>query len=276
MEPLTHNGLVYEVTGSGPTVVVLHGGTGLDHQYLRPMTESWTAFARVVLFDHRGNGRSAAPEDWTSVTLETMVDDIDSIRAAAGVERMVLFGHSYGGFLALRYVLRHPDRLDGLILASTAAHVKRPPNIPEDAPAAAVEAFASLFQGPMASDEQWARSWSAAFPLYAPELDDEAAAQVTGRTIYRADAWNRGAALLGGYDVSGSLASIEAPTLVLAGARDFLTGMEAHEELRDGIPNAELVVFDDGGHFPFLADPAGFRSAVENWLARQPQHSAAS
>ena len=137
MQPLTRNGLVYEVAGSGPTVVVLHGGTGLDHQYLRPMIESWTAFARVVLFDHRGNGRSAAPEDWASVTLETMVDDIDSIRAAAGAERMFLFGHSYGGFLALRYALLHPSRLDGLILASTAAHVKRPPNIPEDAPAAA-------------------------------------------------------------------------------------------------------------------------------------------
>ena len=128
----------------------------------------------------------------------------------------------------------------------------------------------------MASDEQWARSWAAAFPLYAPELDEEAAARVTGHTIYRADAWNRGAALLGDYDVSGSLAGIEAPTLLLTGGRDFLTGMEAHEELRDGIPNTEVVVFDDGGHFPFLSDLTGFRSAVENWLGRQSQHSTAS
>ena len=163
----THNGLVYEVAGSGPTVVVLHGGLGLDHQYLRPMIDRWTTFARMVYFDHRGNGRSAVPDDWSSVTMETLVDDIDSIRTAAGVERMVLFGHSYGGFLALRYALRYPDHLDGLILASTAAHIRRPPSIPGDAPAAAVEAFASLFRGPMASDDDWARTWTAAFPLYA-------------------------------------------------------------------------------------------------------------
>ena len=274
MEPSTHKGLVYEVAGSGPTVVVLHGGLGLDHQYLRPMIDSWTTFARVVLFDHRGNGRSAVPDDWSSVTLATMVDDIDSIRGAVGVERMFLLGHSYGGFLALRYALRYPDHLDGLMLASTAAHVKRPPSIPEDAPAAAVEAFASLFQGPMASDEQWARTWTAAFPLYAPELDAEIAAGVTRRTVYRADAWNRGVALLGDYDVSQALAHVEAPTLLLSGARDFLTGVEGHEELRTGIPNAELVVFD-GGHFPFLSDPVGYRSAVENWLRRQPGRSGA-
>ena len=273
MEPSTHNGLVYEVAGSGPTVLVLHGGIGLDHQYLRPMIDSWTGFARVVWFDHRGCGRSEAPDDWSSVTLDTLADDVDSIRSAVGVDRMVLFGHSYGGFLALTYALRYPDRLDGLILASTAAHIHRPPNIPEDAPPAAVEAFASLFQGPMASDEQWARTWTAAFPLYAPELDDATAAGATRQTVYRADAWNRGLALLGDYDVTQALARIEAPTLLLSGARDFLTGVEGHDELRTGIPEAELVVFEEGGHFPFLSDPAGYRSAVENWLRREPGHS---
>lgn len=268
----THDGLVYEVSGSGPTVVVLHGGLGLDHQYLRPLIDGMNAFARVVWFDHRGNGRSEAPDDWSSVTMDTLVDDIDAIRAAAGTERMFLLGHSYGGFLALRYALRHPDRLDGLILASTAAHIGRPPNIPADAPESAVAAFASLFQGPMASDDQWSRTWTTAFPLYAPDLDAEAAAGVTRRTVYRADAWNRGLALLGDYDVSGSLARIEAPTLVLCGGRDFLTGVESHEELRDGIRDAELVVFDEGGHFPFLSDPVGYRSAVASWLRRHPGH----
>ena len=213
MAPSTHNGLVYEVAGSGPTVVVLHGGLGLDHQYLRPAIETWTAFARVVLFDHRGCGRSEPPDDWSSVTLETLADDIDSIRGAVGVDRMHLFGHSYGGFLALTYALRHPGRLDGLMLASAAAHIGRPPNIPEDAPTSAVGAFGSLFQGPMESDEQWARTWTAAFPLYAPEIDDATAADVTRRTVYRAAAWNRGLALLGSYDVSQALARIEAPTL---------------------------------------------------------------
>ena len=274
MAPSTHNGLVYEVSGTGPTVVVLHGGMGLDHQYLRSTIDSWTTFARMVWYDHRGNGRSAAPDDWSSVTLETLADDVDSIRSAVGVDRMVLFGHSYGGFLALTYALRHPDRLDGLILASTAAHIHRPPNIGEDAPPAALEALGALFSGPMASDEEWARTWTAAFPLYAPELDADTAAGVTSRAIYRADAWNRGLALLGDYDVSGDLAQIAAPTLLLSGARDFLTGVEGHEELRDGIPNAELVVFDEGGHFPFLSDPAGYRSTVEHWLGRQPGHPA--
>ena len=275
MDSSTHDGLAYGVAGSGPTVVVLHGGLGLDHQYLDPLIDGWSDFARVVWLDHRGNGQSEAPDDWSSVTLETLADDVDNIRSAAGADRMFLFGHSYGGFLALTYALRHPDRLNGLILASTSAHIRRPPNIGADAPPAAVEALGSLFSGPMASDEEWARTWTAAFPLYAPELDADTAADVTSRTVYRADAWNRALALLGDYDVSGDLARIEAPTLLLSGARDFLTGVEGHEELRDGIPDAELVVFDGGGHFPFLSDPAAYRAAVEDWLRRQPACSGA-
>lgn len=275
MELSTHNGLAYATAGSGATVVVLHGGLGLDHQYLRPLIDDLAALGRVVWFDHRGNGESAAPDDWSSVTMDTMADDVDGIRAAVGAERMFLFGHSYGGFLALRYALRHPERLDGLILASTAAHIRRPPNIPEDAPPAAVAAFSSMFSGPMESDEHWARTWTAAFPLYAPDLDAETAAAATGSTIYRADALNRSFALLGDYDVSGDLARIESPTLLLSGGRDFLTGVAGHEELRDGIPNAELVVFDEGAHFPFLSEPEGYRSAVENWLRRQPAYSGA-
>lgn len=273
MEFSTHDGLVYETWGSGPTVIALHGGLGLDHQYLRPMIENWTGFVRMVWYDHRGNGRSEVPDDWASVTLASLADDVDSIRQAVGVDRMFLYGHSYGGFIALGYALRYPERLHGLILASTAPHLGHPPNIPEDAPPAAIEAFVSIFEAPMSSDEQWARAWKSAFPLYAPELDPATAAHVTEQTVYRADAWNRAAALLADYDVSDQLAGIRTPTLLLSGARDFITGLAAHEELHAGIPNSELVVFDNAGHFPFLSDPAGYRSAAEHWIRRQPGFS---
>lgn len=272
----THDGLVYEVSGTGPTVVVLHGGLGLDHHYLDPMIESWTEFARVVWYDHRGNGRSETPADWSAVTLETLADDVDSIRRSVGADRFFLYGHSYGGFVALGYALRYAARLDGLILANTAAHLGHPPNIPPDAPASAVEAFTSIFGGPMESDEQWAQAWTAAFPLYAPELDARSADRATENTVYRADAWNRGAGLLSDYDLSGDLARIETPTLLLSGAKDFITGMAAHQEMHASIPNSELVVFEDAGHFPFLSDPAGYQAAVRDWLTRQAAGTAAS
>ena len=82
-------------------------------------------------------------------------------------------------------------------------------------------------------------------------------------------------ALLGDYDVSQALDHVKAPTLLLCGARDFLTGVEGHEELRAGIPDAELVVFDEGGHLPFLSDPAGYQLAVEDWLRSQTGHPGA-
>ena len=270
-ERSTHEGLAYGACGTGPTVVAVHGGLGLDHHYLEPLITDWSEFARVIWFDVRGNGASAAPEDWESVTLGTLADDIDAIRDATGTERVFLYGHSYGGFLALTYALRYPERLDGLMLASTAAHLGHPPNIPPDAPQSAVEAFSSLFEAPMPSDEQWEHTWRAAFPLYAPELDATAAERANEKTVFRAAAWNRGLALLADYDVSGRLSEIATPTLLLSGAKDFITGTPAHEEMCAAIPKAELEVFEEAGHFPFLTAPREYRTAARTWLERQPE-----
>jgi proline iminopeptidase len=60
-----------------------------------------------------------ADADWVGVTHATWADDCDAVRAALGAERVLVFGHSYGGVLALEYALRHPARVAGLVLCTT-------------------------------------------------------------------------------------------------------------------------------------------------------------
>ncbi len=106
-----------------PTLVMLHGGPGLDHTpFKQPIFSPLKEVAQVVYYDHRGNGRSdrSSPDKWN---LDTWADDVVALCSALGIEHPVVFGGSFGGFVALNYALRHPAHPAKLILSSTAAHV---------------------------------------------------------------------------------------------------------------------------------------------------------
>ncbi|MCY3560422.1 MAG: alpha/beta fold hydrolase [bacterium] len=260
------DGIHYETCGEGTPVLVMHGGLGLDHQYLRPALDDLAGGAELVFYDHRGNGQSAPVEDWGPITLESLADDADALRSALGLEGIVVYGHSFGGFVAIRYALRHQRHLSGLILACTAANLRHPPNIPADADPDAVAAFGALFGEPMGSDGEWAETWHRALPLYWPGMDREVAADMHRRTRYRAQAWNRTMPALAGYDVLEEMGRIEIPTLLLCGGRDFLCGPASHEDMHAALPRSELVIFEESGHFPFISERRRHREVVGDWL----------
>ena len=260
------NGIYYETCGEGVPVLVMHGGLGLDHQYLRPALDDLAGSAQLVFYDHRGNGRSAPVDDWESVTLASLADDAEALRGELGFDRFVLYGHSYGGFVAITYALRYRRPLSGLILAGTAANLRHPPDIPPDADPDAVAAFRALFSGPMGSDGEWAETWSRALPLYWPDMDSDSAADIHRRTIYRAGAWNRSLPALAGYDVLEEMAGVDVPTLLLSGRRDFICGPAGHEDMHAVLPQSELVILEHSGHFPFLSERERHREVVAGWL----------
>ncbi len=105
-----------------PTIVMVHGGPGFDHTPFKAHYASLTDSAQVVYYDHRGNGRSedGPRERWT---LDQWADDLRSLCDVLGIERPIVFGTSFGGFVALNYGLRHPDHPAKLILSSTTGRI---------------------------------------------------------------------------------------------------------------------------------------------------------
>src|SRR5439155_14726516 len=75
---------------------------------------------QLIYYDQLGNGRSTRPQSYEGIGLDTWADEADALRATLGHDRIILFGHSFGGFLAQEYALRYGDHLDGLILCNTA------------------------------------------------------------------------------------------------------------------------------------------------------------
>src|SRR5215469_1068058 len=105
-----------------PTLIVMHGGPGLDHSTLRPYFDRFADTHQVVYIDHRGNGRSSGePDTWT---LAQWGDDVKALCDALGFEKPAVYGNSFGGMVAMSYAARHPAHPAKLILSSTAARVR--------------------------------------------------------------------------------------------------------------------------------------------------------
>jgi proline iminopeptidase len=106
--------------GSGPIVVVLHGGPGASHDYLLPQYDLLAKGRTLFYYDQRGGGQSPVSRD-TPVGWREHVADLEEIRGELGQERLTLCGYSWGGLLAVLYFLEHSDRVERLALVSPAS-----------------------------------------------------------------------------------------------------------------------------------------------------------
>lgn len=117
--------------GSGPVkVLLLHGGPGFSHDYLEAM-ESFLPQSGIEMYyyDQLGCGNSDKPADTSLWTLPRYVQEVEEVRRGLGLDHFVLYGHSWGGILAIEYALNYQQHLRGLVIsnmtAGTQAYLKR-------------------------------------------------------------------------------------------------------------------------------------------------------
>jgi proline iminopeptidase len=110
--------------GTGPLVVVLHGGPGAHHDYLLPQYDRLAQGRSLFYYDQRGGGRSPVERE-VPVGWREHVADLEALRGALGLERVSVCGYSWGGLLAVLYLLEHPDRVERLALVSPASITAR-------------------------------------------------------------------------------------------------------------------------------------------------------
>src|SRR5688500_18581791 len=114
----------YRTVGDGGIpLLTLHGGPGAGHDYLEPL-EGLADERAVVFYDQLGCGKSDQPDDTSLWRIERFASEIDTVRDALGLERIHLLGHSWGGWLAIEYMLTQPKGVVSLILGSTSASTR--------------------------------------------------------------------------------------------------------------------------------------------------------
>ena len=258
--------IFFETIGEGPPVLVMHGGLGLDHTYLRPYFDALTDTHQVIYYDHFGNGRSTRPEDYAEMTFDRLASDAAGLLDHLGHETAVVIGHSYGGFVAQHFAITHPDRLSALALLNTVPAFDYAPTV--SGTEEQMAAFGKLFSQPMVSDEDLRETWNVIIPMYFADYDPEVGAALDAATTYSGDAWNAAGGLLATFNTLEDLPAIAVPTLVVGGAEDRITlpGPGA-ERIAGLIPGAELEIFDSSAHYPFITEEDAVFARLDSWLA---------
>ncbi|WP_120631833.1 alpha/beta fold hydrolase [Ruegeria sp. EL01] len=258
--------LYYEAIGKGPPILIMHGGLGLSHDYLRPYFDQLSATNTVVYYDHFGNGRSDRPDDYADMTFDRLTSDAAELMTLLGHDTFTLIGHSYGGFIGQEFATSHPDRLDGLVLINTVPAFDYQPTV--SGPEENMKAFGKLFTQPMADDADWQATWNPVVQMYFHQWDPEVGDDLDARTVYEHRAWNAAGGLLGSFNTLEQLPNVQTRTLVVAGRHDGITPPEpGAERIATLMPNAELAIFEDSGHYPFIEENAAFFETLNSWLA---------
>ncbi len=226
--------------------------------------------ARLILYDHRGHGRSLG-EIPRRAPLEALADDAATLVGDLGLRRVAVLGHSNGGFIALHLALRHPRLVRRLVLVSTAASGAFRPVSRRNAAArgtpAMLGALERLWEDRLEDDAAFARAWRTVWPLYFRRATPARLALGLAGVTFRLEARRRILPAYDRYDVRRRLGGIRAPTLVIAGRYDWITPPEFGAEVARGIPGARLVVFERSGHSPFIEEPTRFREVVGPFLS---------
>jgi pimeloyl-ACP methyl ester carboxylesterase len=250
--------LAYERAGSGPPLLMLHGGLS-DHREWRAQINDLAETYTVVAWDAPGCGGSTVPP--ASFRMHDYADALAGFIEALGIERQHVLGLSWGSTLALELYRRRPDLPRTLLL--TAAYAGWAGSLPPDVVA---ERLAAAERDLSSNEpERIIRAWlPTLFTDRAPAamLDDFVATFSTFdpegvRPMLRA---------MAEADLRAALPTIAVPTLLLYGERDVRSPLEVAQQIRTAIPGSKLVVLPDVGHQSNIEDPASFNRAIRGFL----------
>jgi proline iminopeptidase len=269
--------LHYEIRGSGPPLMVVPNAWGIDVAGLRAVYRPLEERVTMVYFDPRGMGQSDPIREDSDMGLAAVRADFDALRRHLGLEKVHAIGWSNG---AMNLLLLAADRAEAIetaiFLHGASSYTDEDyrwlaENHPE-----LMRSFETLqtelHHGDMSDAEKTARMRQVWIGEFFPVscADPEAARPLLVDAFRDAQfSWRHAMHAPPTFDARDRLGSIGARSLIIAGAHDTMPVGKA-EEMRDGIPNAKLVVFERSGHFAPLEEPDAFREAVFDFLGVQP------
>ena len=247
----------YIEAGQGTPLLLLHGLGGSHEMWLPVMPELARSY-RVIAGDHRGHGASDKPRGQYSIRLFS--NDWLALMEALKVDGAHVLGLSMGGAIAMRLAVEAPQRVRSLILVDTWAYPH-----PEFL-AMLRQRLEKLSAGDLAVYAEAAipQVFSPRFIQANPQVIADFRARLARAS---SDSLRSAIAACMSHDMQGTLARIQAPTLVVVGSEDRLLPRFHSEYLRRAIHQASLTVIAGSGHIPHLEVPERFLRVVREFLA---------
>jgi proline iminopeptidase len=286
---VTVNGarLWYESEGSGEPLILISGGPGISHDYFHPYFSALRDSYRVIYFDAFGRGKSDRAKDRREYTLARDVEDVDGLRKALGLGKINLLGHSYGGVVAQSYAVRFPDSLRRLILidapfsgemwqsedesSNNELHNQFPETWEK------LEQIHSKGLNTCSKEYQDAGDVSPAFLMFYNAATFEEKLMHSDGSINN-DVYCAIAGDDADFMVSGDISKIDfrldlgkftMPTLILAGRYDRVVIPRWSVQFKRYAPQAQFVMFEKSGHFPFIEETGETVRVLREFLQRK-------
>jgi L-proline amide hydrolase len=265
-------------------VVLCHGGPGATHDYLLSLRALATDGRQVVLYDQVGNGNSQhirdAPADFWTVDLfrRELRALVEHLGWSDGYH---VLGQSWGGMLAMEHALQHPPGLRSIVVADSPASiplwVAEANRLRDDLPTDVQEALTRHEAAGSTDSPEYREAMRVFYRRHVCRLDPWPAEVVRTFALMEEDPTVYGTmngpsefhvvGTISDWDITERLGEIDVPTLLMSGRHDEATPRVVGE-IRDRIPNAEWVLFEQSSHLPHVEEPERFAAAVEGFLER--------
>ena len=302
--------LYIEEEGEGVPMVILHGGPGSTHHNFHPHFLRAKNFAKVIYYDQRGCGFSDYEPGEGGYSVEQAVNDLEKLRQALGIEKWIVLGHSYGGYLAQRYAIEYPESVMGLILVTAVpglrdtvglegvVHKLEPTRqydyISEEEMKRMKEIRAEISN--LVKEEKIPPEKAVEIWLYNNQLNGDWKRQnfyrpteeeMTRSALY---GWKHDGVFnevflgrpgfnwimsmdAGKVDLEGAFEDCPMPTLIIEADWDLTWNTDKPQKMQENHPGSEMVVFQSSGHSPFADDPEKFFNLLEEFVTTLPEIS---
>ena len=266
----------YKTMGQGEPLVIVHGGPVLDHSYLLPHLEELAKDYQLIFYDQRACGQSSVEVEAATMNLIGFVEDIEQIRQALQLDKINLFGHSWGGLLAMKYGVKYPENLNHLILSNAMAPSvidwqledgrvsEKVTNKDSKDRQVIMESGALQSANPTKAIEKLLRI------SFRPQMYDTSSLSklklyVPQDYMQRSQVFSLLGTDLTDFNLYPDLKKITCPTLVIYGSEEPAASLHA-QKMTESFPNGQLSIIQKSGHFPFIENPSTFNKEIKEFL----------
>lgn len=281
--------LYVEEEGKGIPVVLINGGPGGTHHYFHPWFSRAKSYARIIYYDQRGCGLSDFTPGDAGYSVKQAVDDLNAIRQALNIQKWVVLGYSYGGFLGQYYTIIYPEHTAGLILLGASPGMWRSTGdsrqsyfISEKEKTRMTEIRKELRQ--LAEDTDMPRERYIRLLIFNNHINGDwkrqnyyrpSVERIAQMALYEWDNDENFNQILNSseskIDLTGAFETNPIPTLILEGKWDLTWSEKKPEMLCKNHPNAKMIVFEKAGHGIYDEEPERFFSVLKDFVQNLPK-----
>ena len=261
--------IYYKIYGQGYTLLIIHGGPGVDHKYmlsLKKLSENY----RLIFIDLRGNGRSKI-SNYNKLNFDYFTSDIENLRNHLSINKWAVLGHSFGGMVAQEYGVRYPHNLTHLILIDTGCNSRI---VQEDAPHILrnwgydknrVIWANRFFNGKLTTYQipyalfKFGKAYY--YKMNLLTFIRSLKGKHNSKTFIKWFSSN-----FQGWDISEKIKNIHVPTLIIAGKYDFQFPPEHQRFLAEQINKSTLKLINNAGHNTPIECPDILNKEIQKFL----------